>query len=342
VAYDLINCVHPDTTVAPYLIDLYDYPGYMLGGAGAPDIDGDGLPDAPFAIFDDQFSSLTAWSTYARSEYHALQLTLRKRMSHGVGFDFNYTFSKSLDMSSVPERSGGLTGGFLLSSGYTSYAINSWDPKLEYSYSDFDMRHQMNADFTVDFPIGRARALGSQMPAWLDHIIGGWQISGIVRVNSSLPTNIVNGRRWPTNWEFQGNATCGPSNTWTGVAPCPSTQNSHGATHAGIPDTVPNLWSDPDQAFQGVRWTLPGERGERNIIRGDKFFDLDLGLAKAFKMPWEGHTLKLRWETFNVTNSVFFDVANMSANIGRKATFGDYSQVLGGPRRMQISLRYEF
>jgi hypothetical protein len=105
---------------------------------------------------------------------------------------------------------------------------------------------------------------------------------------------------------------------------------------------VPNLWSDPDQAFQGVRWTLPGERGERNIIRGDKFFDLDLGLAKAFKMPWEGHTLKLRWETFNVTNSVFFDVANMSANIGRKATFGDYSQVLGGPRRMQISLRYEF
>jgi hypothetical protein len=43
-----------------------------------------------------------------------------------------------------------------------------------------------------------------------------------------------------------------------------------------------------------------------------------------------------------VTNSVFFDVANMSANIGRKATFGDYSQVLGGPRRMQISLRYGF
>ena len=129
----------------------------------------------------------------------------------------------------------------------------------------------------------------------------------------------------------------------TGVAPCPATSNAHGAIHNGDPTTSsPNLFSNPDDAFNGFRFTLPGLRGERNIIRGDMFFDLDLALAKTFKMPWEGQSLKLRWETFNVTNSVFFDTAYLSASIGRQGTFGDYTGVLGGPRKMQITLRYEF
>jgi hypothetical protein len=342
VAYDLLNCEHPDTTVVPWLIDLFPYPGYMLGGAGAPDIDGDGFPDAPFAYFDDQFATLTAWSSTAHSEYHAFQLTVRKRMSHGIAFDLNYTLAKSLDMASQPERTD-LFGGFALGAGYTGSTINTWQPNLEYSFSDYDMRHQFNANWTMEIPFGRGRAVGRDMPAWLDQIIGGWQIAGIVRINSRLPATVINARRWPTNWNLQGNATCGPRSTWTGVAACPSTSNAHGAIHGGDPTTAsPNLFSDPDAAFDGFRFTLPGQRGERNIIRGDKFFNLDLAVAKTFKMPWEGHSLKMRWETFNVTNSVYFDTAYLSASIGRKGTFGDYTGVLGGPRKMQITFRYEF
>jgi hypothetical protein len=180
------------------------------------------------------------------------------------------------------------------------------------------------------------------MPTWLDHIVGGWQISGIMRLNSALPANVINARRWPTNWDLQGNATCGPSNTNAGLAACPTVTNAHLATHSGVSGSAPNLFSDPDTAFDGFRFTLPGLRGERNVIRGDRFFNLDLALAKTFKMPWEGHAFKLRWEAFNVTNSVYFDTAYLSASIGSKGTFGDYSGVLGGPRRMQLSFRYEF
>ena len=57
-----------------------------------------------YTFFPAQWVALNTWSTIGRSEYHALQLTARKRMSHGIAFTVNYTLSKSLDHSSTPER----------------------------------------------------------------------------------------------------------------------------------------------------------------------------------------------------------------------------------------------
>jgi hypothetical protein len=45
---------------------------------------------------------------------------------------------------------------------------------------------------------------------------------------------------------------------------------------------------------------------------------------------------------FNVFNSVYFDTGYISAGIGSPGTFGDYQQVLGGPRNMQFVLKYIF
>jgi hypothetical protein len=351
VAADWLLCSHPDTTVFPWAVDgaggFGFFPGTVVGAPTDPDLDGDGIPDSPFAFFDDQFATLTAWSSIARSEYHAFQLVVRKQTSHGLTFDINYTLSKSLDHGSSVERAG-VAAGFSGTGGYTGSTINSWEPDLEYSLSDFDMRHQFNANWVYELPLGRGRAIGSEMTGFWNALFGGWQISGIVRVNSGLPANVINARVWPTNWNLQGNATCGDRSTNGNVAPCPSTQNFRAATHSGVVDqqgnlvSGPNLFRDPDAAFGGFRFTLPGQRGERNIIRGDKYINLDLGLAKAFSMPWEGHSIRMRWDVFNVFNGVYFDTASVTANIGSQGSFGNYSAILGGPRRMQIALRYEF
>jgi hypothetical protein len=341
VAADWLMCSHPDTTVFPWAIDRFGFPGYALGAPTDLDIDSDGFPDAPFAFFDDQFASVNAWTTLARSEYHGMQLNFRKRMSHGLQFDFNYTMAKSLDQSSTAERSG-VIGGFDLGAGYSGTTINSWEPELEYSFSDFDIRHQINMNWIYEFPVGRGRAIGANMNGFLDAILGGWEISGIVRANSGLPANFINARVWPTNWDLQGNPTCGSRTTNTNVARCPATQNVSSATHSGVTQSSPNMFGDPDTAFDGFRFTLPGQRGERNVIRGDNYVNFDFGLAKRFNMPWEGHSLLLRWEAFNAFNQVYFDTAYLSASIGTKSTFGNYTDVLGGPRRMQISLRYSF
>lgn len=345
VAYDWVNCVHPDTTVVPFCSDIGcgggGFPGFGLGPPGNPDLDGDGIPDAQFFIFDDQFATLNAWGSIGRSEYHAFQFTVNKRMSDGVQFGVNYTFSHSLDHSSDPERTSPVAGG-LGFGGFSGSTINAWEPDLEYSSSDFDLRHQLNLNYIVELPIGRGKAWGSDIPGWANQIIGGWQVSGITRYNSGQAINIFNGRVWATNWNLSGNAVCSPvvADPTHSVqnAPCIATQNVKNSAA----DRGPNLFADPDEALTHFRNALPGERGGRNQMRGDDYLNFDFGISKSFNLPWEGHSLVFRWDVFNLTNSAYFDAGTLQANILRPGSLGDYFGVLGGPRRMQVSLRYTF
>ena len=74
-------------------------------------------------------------------------------------------------------------------------------------------------------------------------------------------------------------------------------------THPGDSNGEPNLFSDPQAAFLSYRDPMPGETGDRNILRAPGYFSLDAGLHKTFRMPWEGQALSFRWEVFNVTNT---------------------------------------
>ena len=54
-------------------------------------------------------------------------------------------------------------------------------------------------------------------------------------------------------------------------------------------------------------------------------------------------TWAVRLEVFNLTNTPYFvDTASLNLSLQDPATFGQYSAMLGGPRRMQVSLRYDF
>jgi len=345
------GCGYSSTQVAyDYIIGYHGVGGQPGFGASTAwqDFDFFAFPAASklgtFTFFPSQYVNLPTWTTIGRSEYHSLQLSARKRVSHGISFALNYTLSKSLDHSSTPERQE--TDGFF-TGGYTGFTINAWQPNLEYSYSDFDMRHQFNTYLTWDLPVGRGRHFGSNMHSVVNAIVGGWQLSSIMRFNSGVPANIVNGRTWPTNWNLQGNATCAPmGSNLLGLdrGPCPATQNSHSAHHGGATEGTPNLFANPDEAIQHFRFTEPGGRGQRNVLRGDGYGTVDLGIAKSFVMPYsEKHTLLFRWDILNLMNHASFDVSNNgNFDIQQPANFGDYTQMLGFPRRMQGSLRYEF
>jgi len=60
----------------------------------------------PFALFNSQFSNLNGLRSIMPTNYHALQILLRRRFTNGFQFDFNYTFSKSEDWASVREIDG--------------------------------------------------------------------------------------------------------------------------------------------------------------------------------------------------------------------------------------------
>ena len=312
-------------------VDFFAFPGFSSLGQ--------------YTFFPAQFVALNTWSTIGRSEYHAMQLTARKRMSQGVAFAVNYTLSKSLDHSSTPERQEP-TGGFF-TGGYTGAAINAWEPDLEYSYSDFDMRHQVNGFVTWELPFGRGRRFGASVSRFVDQLIGNWQISSVMRFNTGLPANAINGRTWPTNWNLQGNATCAPPrdglNFGLEHGPCPETGTTNSAINEGASEANPNIFANPDEARRSFRFSAMGERGQRNVLRGDSYASVDVAINKGFSLGYAaGHNLAVRLEIFNLTNTPYFDTASLNLSLEDPATFGQYSAMLGGPRRMQVSLRYEF
>ena len=76
----------------------------------------------------------------------------------------------------------------------------------------------------------------------------------------------------------------------------------------------------------------------------DGFFGIDMGLSKRWIMPWtEKQSLQFRWEVFNITNSVRFDVQSLNSIVDFYGpTFGNYTRLSTNPRVMQFALRYEF
>ena len=60
-------------------------------------------------------------------------------------------------------------------------------------------------------------------------------------------------------------------------------------------------------------------------------------------MPYsEHHTVQLRWESFNTTNSVRFDPSSATNTVTTSSSFGKLTSALNSPRQMQFALRYEW
>ena len=149
---------------------------------------------------------------------------------------------------------------------------------------------------------GRDKWLFGKSNSALDAIIGGWQLTGIVRLHSGLP--ILNGQgapfeqgTWATNWQLSSSVVRirdVKSDNVANVAD-PTAQN---------PGLRPNIFADPTAAYRSFRSPRAGEVGDRNILRLPRYFVMDAGLGKTFKMPYaERHSLQFRWEVFNLTNT---------------------------------------
>lgn len=316
-AYDLFCGFSLNETTALFVLDLLG----IRSSSGTHYFPKGG----PNSFFNPQYSLLYAWRSATNANYHALQVNFRHPMSHGLQFDFNYTFSKSIDIMSDAERIGawGGLGGQI---------INSWDPNAMRAVSDYDAKHQFNANWIAELPFGKAKAIAGNAGGALDAIIGGWQLSGLFRMTSGFPFNVFGGFNWPTNWQLGGNAIL--------VSPV---KTGHFTVSSGGDAGSVNAFANGPDAINSFRAPFPGESGARNQVRGDGFFGIDMGLAKRWKMPFsEKQSLQFRWEVFNITNSVRFNVQSNPPELDISTTFGNYTGLVTNPRVMQFALRYEF
>jgi hypothetical protein len=255
-----------------------------------------------------------------------MQVNLQKHMSYGVQLDLNYTYSKSIDITSTATRVG-YNGGL-----YGSQLPNAFSPGQFRGVSDFDTTHQINANWVAQLPFGRGRHFGSNTNGFLDALVGGWQVTGLVRWTSGFPFSVDNGQSWPTDWNYEGLAAL-------------TTKPKVGVFKQ--PDGSVNMFGDPATVLavrtNDVYHPFPGQSGSRNILRGPGFAGWDMGLDKSWKMPWgEGHTLQFRWEVYNVPNLTRFNVQSNAPSLTQTQSFGDYTGLLTQPRVMQFALRYDF
>jgi hypothetical protein len=289
-----------------------------------------------------QAFSMYGWSSIGSSTYHALQASLRKQFSHGVQFDFNYTFSKSTDITSAASRVGFSVYGYQNIGLVGSRLANAFSPNLARAVSDYDLTHQMNLNWIADVPVGKGRALARNASGLLDAFIGGWQLSGLARWTSGFPYSVDGGQRWPTDW-FLTAITQMTARPKIGIfklqIPDPVT---------GKLDAFVSPFANPTAAQNDFTLPLPGGVGSRNVLRGDGFASWDMSLAKRWKMPYrETHNLQFRWEVFNVPNLTRFNAQGVGASLltsltQSPGTFGAYTSLLTQPRVMQFALRYEF
>jgi hypothetical protein len=277
------------------------------------------------AFVQPQYAAFAAYGTIGYSDYHSGQISLRKRLNKDLSFDFNYTFSHSLDTSSGGESSTGLYGA--------TFILNPFDLDVNRGHSNFDIRHLINANYIWNLPIGRNKKFFGGMGKVTNTIFGGWQMTGIFRYNSGLPAGVpFDSGRWATNWNISSNGVA--------IRPIESSPTRTGD---------PNIFSDPTYAYQSYRTPYPGEFGDRNTIRFPGFIGLDAGLYKAFNLPGEGRRLVFRWEVYNVTNTQPFTgiasfglAQNPNLGLTPSADFGKFTSTQGNPRQQQFALRIEF
>jgi hypothetical protein len=327
-AYDLFCGNSLNETTALLNLDYSGIPDFTnnpnCGSTGFPSCVSYLPRGGQFTFYNPQFATLYMWKSMGTASYNAMQVSLKHKMAHGVQFDFNYTYSKSIDLASDAERVGTIGG--------TGAEIqNAWNPYQFRAVSDFDATHQFNANWVTELPFGRNRAFGHNVGKGLDAIIGGWQLSGLFRLTSGFPFSVTNGYQWPTDWDLSGNAYL-VGNVKTGTF------------HSPTDPTVVSAFSNFSSAQSSFVEPLPGQAGQRNNLRGPGYFSMDAGLSKRWTMPWaEKQSLQLRWEVFNVFNAVRFDPQSVNAALDYSgSTFGQYTRLSTNPRVMQFALRFEF
>jgi len=264
-------------------------------------------------FFAKQAAGLSAWTNAGKAGYNGMQLVLRRPVTNGWGFDFNYTWSHSIDNVSGAESDG-------------AGVQDAFNPDGYRGPSNFDIRHNVTANTVVELPFGRQKHFLKSAPAWVDAVIGGWQVSLLGTLRTGTPVNISNAGLYPTNYLTSALGILRPGATMPA--------NYLQTDEKGIPNIFPT--TTVSTSFLGQD---PGTVGTRGIVRVPGSVNFDAAISKSFNMPWEGHRVSFRGEAFNALNHVNFTTPTLS--LANPATFGQLTGTAAA-RVMQFALRYEF
>jgi hypothetical protein len=245
------------------------------------------------------------------ANYNALQAKLETRNSHGLSTLASYTFSKCIDSGSSQ-------------SGTTLLLV-----RFNRAVCDYDLPRNFSGSVDYQLPFGRGRALLPSAHGWLQQLVGGWELAGIVTLRSGQP--------------FTPTVSGDPENTGVATRPdrvgpaiLPHTVNCWFYTSAnpGCVAAVPNA---QDAFVAPPAQTRYGTSG-RNILRGQSLKQVDFTVIKTFPFT-ETKRLDFRGEFFNIMNHATFSTPGTDINT---SSGGQISSTLNAARIIQLALKFYF
>jgi Carboxypeptidase regulatory-like domain len=243
------------------------------------------------------------------STYNAAQVILRKRMSNGLQFYFNYSFSEEED------DNGTYRDGYL-------------PLRVERSRGLIDEPSIVNGTAVYQLPFGQGHALGNRN-AIERAFAGGWQVSGIYTFNSGIPLAIV-----ATGCTSPGTGQCMPNYNPAYGGPV-RINGSYGrgqtATHL-VNYLAPQAFinAPPIYTFGNVQRTAPDR------LRGPTSYDLDMSVKKNIVIH-ENWNAVFDISAYNVTNVTIF--SGPAVSTGSASTFGQMSSQSNSSRDIQLAFR---
>ena len=228
------------------------------------------------------YASLIQMTNGGVSNYNALQMSLEKRLSHGVTFVANYTRSKSLDNQSVDQQ----------------FSLSSPDPfnrRFNYGPSDFDTPNNFTINGIWDLP------RVSFGPRVVRSVLGGWGLTGILTWRSGTPFTIISGQDRSLSGVGLDRADL-IGNPYLPSRSTAQTISQYFNTAAFTANALGTFGSSP-----------------RNLLRNPVYFNLDMGLQRNFPIN-ERMRFQFRAEAFNLPNNVRFN--QPGNNVSSASTFG--------------------
>ncbi len=251
----------------------------------------------------------------ANSHYNSLQVELKSTVKRDLQLQFGYTWSKAEDPVA------GNANGYDLNNVTNPYAGWTYDQGVSF----FDRTHVAFVNFVYDLPIFR-----TSENAILKNGFGGWQLSGIVSMQSGAPLNVV----------------LGSTNIQNYIPQTANRPDLVGAVHYTNTDLANGnrQWFDPTGAFAtpaaGAWGNLP-----HNFLRGPGRDNWNLALFKSFTFNAErGTRLEFRAEAFNVWNHTQFRGDFQGGGVSTNTTASDFGHVTNTylPRNLQFGLKLYF
>jgi len=272
-----------------------------------------------------QFTSVTTDEPpTANSIYNALQLVVEKRYSSGLQLSASYTWSKSIDNSSIYD--GNLSW---LANGPNS-GSNIQDPNrpyLERSLSTFDIPQQLKINYTYDLPFGRGKMFLNKMPRALDLVLGGWKTAGVWTIHDGFP--------------LQFTVSNGGTPIWTYGAQRPNLVGTPEFSGGPESNWINNYFANPNVFQIPAPYTLGTASRTTGSVRTPFFFTTNLSILKEFALSTshENMKLELRLEAQNAFNHPIFGTPDTTVG---DPNFGVINYTAVGPRQCQLALKFEF